>query len=333
VITNERQVRGERVSEINLSRAVETILERQCGTPVNVSSVKRERSPFMTLSCAEVLTVTLVSGETVLMLLKHIDTDLSAHPDKQCREREIRVYEQLFHDASLPVAKYFGSRWSKTTHQYELFLEYVAGWNLKYHDICQWIAAARRLAHFHAQFARDSERLRAAPFLLHFDAAYVRDWVGRALAVTAARSGELAIRLESVVRRYGAAVNLLCEQLETLVHNDLSPKNVLADASREPVRICFVDWELAGVGCGVMDLVHLKYGLGREDDTAMQAAYYAEVAGTGLIPASRRDFDRLVAACELHKTLYRLARSQAWSVPIETVATWVTEAQRLASQV
>jgi thiamine kinase-like enzyme len=113
------------------------------------------------------------------------------------------------------------------------------------------------------------------------------------------------------------------------VHNDLAPKNVLADRSADPARICFVDWEMAGLGCGVMDLVHLKHGLGPEDDREMCAAYCGELNGTGLLPDDPQERDALFAACELHQTLYRLAHLRPWKVPLARAAQWVDEAREL----
>jgi hypothetical protein len=83
---------------------------------------------------------------------------------------------------------------------------------------------------------------------------------------------------------------------------------------------------MAGIGCGLLDLVHLKYGLDSESDQKMCAAYCEALTGTGLLPSSPNDLERLLAACELHKTLYRLSFSKSWGLPIERVALWVSEA-------
>jgi hypothetical protein len=90
---------------------------------------------------------------------------------------------------------------------------------------------------------------------------------------------------------------------------------------------------MAGVGCGLLDLVHLKYGFDAETDRQLCEAYFAELAGTGLLPPSRFERERWLAACALHKTLYRLARARAWQVPAERVARWVAEAEQLWAQV
>jgi thiamine kinase-like enzyme len=117
------------------------------------------------------------------------------------------------------------------------------------------------------------------------------------------------------------------------VHNDLSPKNVLVDRSAQPPRILFVDWEMAGVGCGALDLVHLKYGFERQDEERMCAEYCGELAEMDFLPSGAADLNRMLAAADLHKTLYRLACSRKWNLPIGTVATWVSDAQELFERV
>jgi aminoglycoside phosphotransferase (APT) family kinase protein len=151
--------------------------------------------------------------------------------------------------------------------------------------------------------------------------------------VVGGQSAELAAALAPVVDGYDRVTEVLDQQPLTLVHNDLAPKNVLADRSRSPARICFVDWEMAGVGCGLLDLVDLKYGLDPASDRRMCAAYGAELAGTGLLPSSPRGLRRLFAACELHRTVYRLAFSRVWGVPPERAAQWVAEARDLAGRI
>jgi aminoglycoside phosphotransferase (APT) family kinase protein len=131
---------------------------------------------------------------------------------------------------------------------------------------------------------------------------------------------------------YHSACALVAHQPATLVHNDLACKNVIADRATSPARICIIDWELAGVGCGLLDLVHLKYGLDPVHDAAMVDAYRTQLATTNLLPRDDRDFARLLAACELHKTLYRLAHSPAWKLPADQLAQWVVDAESFLKQ-
>lgn len=316
------------LDESNLRRTVEQVLTDALGRPVRVAVLKREPSPFATVFPAKVLSVSLQGGEAMQLFVKYLGSEQADHPEKQRRDREVRIYEALLQDDGLPVIRYYGSRWNKTTRRREVFLEHVNDWNLKYQDIEHWFTAARRLAQLHAHFAAQAKRLRACDFLLRFDVVYFQQWAHRALAVVAERSAELGARLRQIVRHYDRVAETLTRQPATLVHNDLSPKNVIADRSCNPARICFVDWEMAGVGCGLLDLVHLKYGLDPLNDQKMRETYYEGLAGTGLLPASPEALSSLLAACELHKTLYRLWRSSVWQKPIDAVAQWVAEAQQ-----
>jgi len=315
------------LQEPELLHFIAAILNQAVGYQAKIVRFKRETSPFATLFPAEVLTISLDGGDEISLFLKHLGSEEADHPDKQCRDREIQVYRELLTDESLPVSKYYGSRWNGRSHCHEVLLEYIDGWNLKYHDLEHWFSAARRLAHLHAHFAAQADKLWSCQYLLHFHARYYSEWAARALASVAEQSAELATALEAVLSQYHHVAALLAEQPGTLVHNDLAPKNAVVDTSNMATRICFVDWEMAGVGCGLSDLVHLKYGLDPLNDQKMCAAYCEELAGTNLIPSNPRELDSLIAACELHNTLHRLWRSNVWQLPIERVAQWVAEAR------
>jgi hypothetical protein len=90
---------------------------------------------------------------------------------------------------------------------------------------------------------------------------------------------------------------------------------------------------MAGVGCGLMDLVELKYGLDPVNDQKMRMVYCAELAGTDLLPSCPEDRSSLFAACELSQTVYRLAHSKSWNLPIARAAQWVSEARQLVMRI
>jgi hypothetical protein len=236
-------------------------------------------------------------------------------------------------DDDLPVPRYYGSNWNETTRRLEIFLEYIDDWNLKYHDLEYWFIAARRLAQFHVYFATRAEKLLACDFLLRFDSRYLYEWADRALSVVRDQSEKLAAELALALGSYDRVSEILARQPLTLAHNDLAPKNVLADRSSKPPRICFVDWEMAGIGCGLMDLVALKYGLDPVNDQKMRMVYCSALAGTDLLPSRSEDRRSLFAACELSQTVYRLAHSKSWRLPIAKVAQWVSEARQLVMRI
>ena len=310
---------------------VQQLLTEALRQPIQVAVLRREPIPVPSLFPAEVLSIALTDGRELALFVKHLGSEQADHPDKQRRDREVRIYEELLRDPRLPVPRYYGSRWNAATRRREVYLEYVADWSLKYTGVEHWFTAARRLAQLHAQFAARAERLLACDFLLRLDAPYFRGWADRALAAVARHCPELAPDLARVVGGYDRVVGVLADQPITLVHNDLAPKNVVADRSHTPARICVVDWEMAGTGCGLLDLVHLKHGLDRADDERLRAVYCAELVGTGLLPASAGELERLLAACELHQTMCRLTYFAHWQVPRERVAQWVRDARHLAA--
>ena len=307
-----------------LARDVTTVVAEMLGRAVAVASVRRRPCEFAALVPCEEVTALLSDGRRLSLFVKLTDGGPTDHPDKSRRDRERLVYERLLspHASRLPVPRYYGTRGRR------MFLEFVGDWSLKYHDLTHWFAAAARLAQLHAHFATRGDVLGASTFLLTLDKGYLQQWYGRALAAVAARpDAVLAARVEALRSGLADAAALLAAQPPTLVHNDLAPKNVLADRSTTPARICIVDWEVAGVGCGLLDLVHLKYGLDAESDRRMVSAYRAELSEVGLLPRDDCEFARLLAACEMHKTLYRLAHSPRWKLPPERLAQWVAEAE------
>jgi aminoglycoside phosphotransferase (APT) family kinase protein len=316
----------------SLDAGLRAAVRRAAGAGAEVLDVQRTPSPYATVSPAEVVSVELTSGERVSIFVKHLGEEQRSHPDKRVREREARVYDELLGDRALPVPRFLGSAWNDATGRRELFLEHVDGWNLKYQGLQHWYTAARRLAQLHLAFASQGDRLRRRGFLLRLDREYLLAWAGRAVAAVSSISAELASRLRRSVDELGAAVELLAEQPPTLVHNDLAPKNVVADTSASPARICIVDWEMAGVGCGLIDLAHLTYGLPPAEVERMLDLYAEELTGTGLVP-SGDERRRLFAACRLHGAIYRLAHVEAWRLPPERVGEWIAESEQLEREV
>jgi len=303
---------------------------------VAVTSWRRETSPRAVPGVFpfEVLHISLQDGKEMSLFVKQLGSEQADHPDKKCRDRESRVYEELLSgDDGLPVPRYYGSRWNDGTQRQELYLEYIADWSLKYQDLDVWFPAARRLARLHAHFAGRAAHLSTRDYLLCLDTLYFRAWAERALSVVAAQSAGLGAVMREVVSCYDRAAEMLAHQPLTLVHNDLAPKNVLADRSQNPVRICFIDWEMAGVGCGLLDLLHLQHGLEPESAQAMCTAYCSELGGTGLLPSSESALRRLFAACEVHLTLHRIASSPLWRPPLDRLAEWVADARHLMERV
>jgi tRNA A-37 threonylcarbamoyl transferase component Bud32 len=308
-----------------LSGAVLRAVEAEGG------ALSAERAPcrFRTLYPAEVVSVKLNSGETRRFFVKQLGNEQADHPDKQRRDREVRVYDELLRERRLPVPRIYGWDRSPISGRQELVLEYVDDLTLRHQDLAHWSVAARALGRLHRWFGERREQLDRCDFLLRIDAAYAWSWYDRAVVSVQALDPVLGRRLEGSVAGAGWAADLLARAPATLVHNDLSPKNIIVDRSSRPARVHVLDWELAGVGCGALDIVHLCHGLERDEAERVWSAYREELVGTDVLPRPASQQQRMVAACKLHKTLYRLAHAGGWSLPLGTVEDWVAEVERL----
>jgi hypothetical protein len=294
---------------------------------MSVVAMREERCPFTTLNEASVLFIELTTGERISLFAKEMTRH--GHPDKTRSDREAEVYEHLLQRDDLPVPGYLGTTYDPETQHGELFLEFIPDWDLRYHGLDLWGVAVRQLAHLHSWFSEQPAALAACGALLRLDASYFRAWADRAVGAVTARSSPLGHLLQRALADYGPVTALLAQQPPTLVHNDLSPKNAIVDRSRSPVRTYFVDWEVAGIGCALLDLVHLTYGLGADDERLLRTAYLEALKVRSLLPGSADEQRRLLSACGAHKALHRLAHVVEWDTPRLTIERWVDEVRTL----
>jgi Phosphotransferase enzyme family len=326
------QAQSGETADAGLGVGLHAAVQCVAGPDAEILAVRRIPNPYAGVFPSEVVSIQLASGERISIFVKHLGDEQRSHPDKRVREREVRVYGELLGDRDLPVPRFLGSGWNDATGRRELFLEHVDGWNLKYRDLRHWHTAARRLAQLHLVFARQADWLLKRDFLLRLDRDYLLAWAGRAVAAVSLLSAELANRLQRTVDDLGAALDLLAEQPPTLVHNDLAPKNVIVGTPANPDRTCIVDWEMAGVGCGLIDLAHLTHGLPATEAKRMFDLYGKELSGTGLMPPGDAG-RRLLASCRLHGTLYRLAHAESWRLPLARVEEWIADGEELNREV
>jgi aminoglycoside phosphotransferase (APT) family kinase protein len=108
--------------------------------------------------------------------------------------------------------------------------------------------------------------------------------------------------------------------------------NVLIAGEPGARRVCAVDWEMAAVGPGLMDLAALTSGSWREDHRqAIVMAYHEAIAE----PEGWREteaFLRALDACRLHIALQWLGWSPGWAPPPEHAHDWLDDALRLAER-
>ena len=211
--------------------------------------------------------------------------------------REPAVYE-LLAGAGLGTPACFG------TADGWLVLEKVDGiplWQVG--EIAHWANASRWLAKLHSHFAH---RIPAPDQLLTYNRRYFDSCAARA-------QGRYAIR--RFARAHQRAVEILIDLPVTLVHGEFYPSNVLVAGD----RIAPVDWEMAGVGPGVLDLAALITGWAEPERAAMVAAY-------GHVQAEH------LAAAEMHLAVQWLGWGEAWTPPPAHARDWLAELQKASEK-
>jgi aminoglycoside phosphotransferase len=220
--------------------------------------------------------------------------------------REIEVYRSLLAGADLGTPEAAASVLEPERERFWLVVEKVPGAPLSESGLEDWPQVAVWLARLHDRF----RGVEPHDFLLRYDRSYFELWPARA-----------GVGLPG----YAAVVDRLAALPATLVHGELYASNVLVAGE----RVCVVDWELAGVGPGVLDLAALTLGLAEQD-----AAPVAEVYRQALErppDAERLRFD--LDCARLHLALQWLGWSSDWAPPPEHALDWRAELPRLAERV
>jgi aminoglycoside phosphotransferase (APT) family kinase protein len=115
----------------------------------------------------------------------------------------------------------------------------------------------------------------------------------------------------------------------TLLHGEFYASNVLVALQPDSLRVCPVDWELAAIGPGLMDLGALIAGSWSEEEKRELArAYYVALA------PREATFEELLESldyCRLQIAVQWLGWSPDWSPPPEHAHNWLREAISLAA--
>ncbi len=324
-----------------LHRALEELLCHYFARDVRIDRLDRRISEYCSSFIIEELDVTLDDGTTHALIVKDLSMNALMEGAGRVKPaffyepmREIETYRRVLALHGLGTATYYGAVTQEEGKRYWLFLERVPPGLLWQHgDIGVWKDVARWLAGMHTYLVRETERRESAHLahLLNYDRDFYWRWMRRAATFvcegdkSADRKAAKAIRdLES---RYEKVVERLAALPVTVIHGEFYASNVMIDAGPERLRVCPVDWEMAAVGPGIIDLAGLTSGgWTREQKDAMALAYY------DALPADRTaDFDREtfltdLEYCRLHQAVQWLGWSPFWAPPPEHAQDWLKEA-------
>jgi hypothetical protein len=325
-----------------LHAEVERALGERFGAERRVVVLERRPCPYRTSFVLEELDVELDDGTRVALMLKDVSRGALAPGARAAKPsflydpcREIEVYRSIL-DAALGTAAYYGSLVDTGRDRYWLLIEKVDGivlWQVG--ELSVWELAARWLARLHGRFdgATDSGSLPES--LLRYDADFYRLWPRRAMQFavqgTGQREGKQA--LEWLSLRHDEVVERLTALPITFIHGEFYASNVLIGEEEKSTRICPIDWEMAAIGPGLIDLAALTTGNWTDEQKNALALSYRDA--TSETTGSALDTDAFLAAldcCRLQLAVQWLGWSPNWTPPPEHRQNWLEEALRLAEK-
>jgi hypothetical protein len=304
-----------------LLATVRRVLDDRFGCRQEITRIDRRPSAYRTSYPIDELDVAILDGTVVRMLMKDLGRHRLTEDVRRAKPdflddplREIAVYRDLLTAAGLGTAAFYGTDIDPVAGYYRLFIERVTGVELyQVGDFDVWRHVARWLARFHHASAAWTGHDR----LIRCDGDYYQMWMQRAVQFT--RNPDV----ERLAGRYAEVVDRLLALPVTMVHGEFYASNVLVDPQPGGVRVCPVDWEVAGAGPGLIDLAALTAGQWSDSQRAALAAAYADAAGTDDVSAD-------LAYCRLHLAVQWLGWSPDWSPPAEHAHDWLGEARCLA---
>jgi hypothetical protein len=320
--------------EDELCATLEQVLGEYYSTPRRVVGLKHQPSIYVSSFALEELEVQLEDGTRLELLLK----DLSAASDAAklvkpafARDpmREIEVYRSILKRTSLRTPECYGVLIDPLNSRYWLLLEKVAGLEL-YHvgEFEVWERVARWLAHFHNDFADEVTALAPMTHLLNYDRAFYATWMQRAVEFA---KDDAAHRLAQLSRNYEDVIERLARLPLTFIHGEFYASNVLVEPTMRGLRVCPVDWEMAAIAPGLMDVVALAAGNWTEEQkTRIARAYFTESILNRTL--SEEEFLDGFDDCRLHQAVQWLGWARDWDVPPEHAHNWLNDAFTLAER-
>jgi len=305
----------------HLAEVVWNIL-RRADPPLEPNAIAFNPSPYASSHFLIDVAVS-TSGELLHLVMKDIQSPspqarLARPNTPRIESREADVYTTMLPEITGPP-RFFGAHRLKGHHW--LLLERVRGRELtKVGEQRIWDMAARWLGHLHTSGATSPKSGVVR------DEAYLDQALARARKGIEAAPG--AYRLNRVTEGWARIVELLLTIPASVMHGDAFPANVLVG---EANRVCFVDWELAGFGPGLIDLAALTAGKWSDVERLRMVASYAQgltdsgtVNTTGLIEH--------LLVCRILLAVEMMGALRDWQPPSHQVWDWPRELGSLLDQ-
>ena len=336
------------VPEEDLLSVLTGELCRFFGRTVAIARFKRRVSDYCSSYLIEEMDVTLDDGTELPLIFKDLSKVALVKNAGQIKPafvynplREIDTYRKVLsrHQLGTPVC--YGAFTDTEEKHYWLFIERVQPvllWQMGKMDF--WHDTARWLAGMHSYLVRETE-IRESQHLAHlitYDEKFYRRWIDRAVRfihegdTTPGRQASASI--DRIAARYDRVISHLLGLPVTVIHGEFFASNILIDTGEDSYRICPVDWEMAAVAPGHVDLAGLTSGnWTATQKNTMARAYYNALSEQSPVKCGWRKFLLDLDYCRLHQAVQWLGWSPGWTPPPEHAQDWLGEAVRCAGRI
>ncbi len=346
-------MRGERleiqplVESAALRRELTDQLSHYFGRQLEIVRLDRRVSEYCSSFIIEELDVTLDDGTSLDLIFKDLSQSALMKGAGSVKPwffydpmREIETYRKILVQHRLGTATCFGACVDRGIDRYWLFLERVPPvllWQMG--EVEAWEKVAAWLAGMHHFLVRETEVLesRHIAHLIKYDRDFYHRWIKRAVAFVS--QGDKSVdrtvteSMHWLESRYEPVIERLTSLPVTVIHGEFFASNVMFNETDDGLRVCPVDWEMAAVGPGLVDLAGLTSGgWPQEKKDAMAMAYYralpSHVTADMDVPTFMADLEY----CRLHQAVQWLGWSPSWSPPPEHAQNWLKEALSCAKR-
>jgi Ser/Thr protein kinase RdoA (MazF antagonist) len=325
----------------DLRQSLERALGHHSGGPRRISRLERSPCVFTSSFALEELQLQLDDGTGLDLMFKDLGSSGLSERAREAKpdflsdpQREIEAYRSILARADLGTATFYGADVDPAQDRYWLFIENVRGialWQIGELEI--WEAVARWAAELHNRFA--GQDVPGVEHLVRYDADLYRLWLRRALDFAdrweARQHGKARKTIEWLAERYETVVERLASLPVTFIHGELYASNVLVDQRNRGTRVCPIDWELAAIGPGLIDLAALTMGWATQQRTALATAYLDAHARSERLPAGEA-FLELLDCARLHLAVQWLGWAPDWRPPRSHRRNWVDDALTIATE-
>jgi hypothetical protein len=346
-------MRGERlqiesiVSSAELQCALQEELSRCFGRELRIVDLVRRISEYCSSFIIEELDVTLDDGSTLELIFKDLSKAALLSNAGQIKPaffynplREIDTYRKVLSQHQLGTAMCFGAFVDPEEKLYWLFLERVKPvllWQMG--DMDSWNETARWLAGMHSFLVRETE-IRESQHIAHlikYDEKFYRRWIDRAVEFVhegdTSPGREAANAVSALAANYDRVIEHMLSLPVTVIHGEFFASNIMIDSGPDYFRLCPVDWEMAAVAPGPVDLAGLTSGnWTTSQKNTMARAYYEALPESSPVKCGWRKFLIDLEFCRLHQAVQWLGWSPGWTPPPEHKQNWLKEAVRCAKR-